>query len=200
MAILIGVSGDQGSFSEEAAILYAQQKDIYPIFCFLIDMENVLSAVEQQTVNLGIFPVVNLQGGLVRPAFDAMGRHLFHLIDELWLHIRQCLLVYPGTTSQQIKKIVSHPQGLAQCKHYLQNEFEGVLLQEWCDTAKAARDLAEGILTPDTAVIASERSAELYGLNVFAKNIQDSNSNLTAFIVVEGPSPLPPSRAIPGRE
>ena len=185
MAIIMGVSGDQGSFSEEATLLYAKQKGIHPILHYLIDMEGVLSALEQQTIELGILPVVNLQSGLVKPAFEAMGRHLFHPIDELWLHVRQCLLVLPGTTCQQITNIVSHPQGLAQCKHYLQKKFKGVVLHEWCDTAKAAKDLAEGVFAADTAVIAPERSAKLYGLDVLAREIQDSNSNLTAFILVK---------------
>ncbi len=185
MAIIMGVSGDQGSFSEEAALQYAKQKSIHPLLHYLIDMEGVLSALEQRIIELGIFPVVNLQGGLVKPAFEAMGRHLFCPIDELWLHVRQCLLVLPGTTRQQIKNIVSHPQGLAQCKHYVQKEFKGVLLREWCDTAKAAKDLAEGVFSADTAVIAPEQSAKLYGLDVLARDIQDSNSNLTAFIVVK---------------
>jgi prephenate dehydratase len=185
MAIIMGISGVQGSFSEEAALLYAKQKDIHPILCYLIDMEGVLSAIEQGTINLGILPVVNLQGGLVKPAFQAMGKHLFHQIDELWLHVRQCLLVFPGTTRQQIKNIVSHPQAFAQCKHYLQKEFKDLPLHEWCNTAKAAKDLAEGVFNADTAVIASERSAKLYGLEVFARDIQDSNANLTAFIIVK---------------
>ena len=51
-----------------------------------------------------------------------------------------------GNESHQITNIVSHPQGLTQCKRYLQKEFRELELIEWCDTAKAARDLAEGHL------------------------------------------------------
>lgn len=182
MASIIGISGDKGSFSEEAALLYAKQNNIDYKLHYLIDMEGVLKAITQDTIELGLFPVVNLQGGLVTSAFEAMGKYVFQPVDELWLHVKQCLLVLPGT--QQINDIVSHPQGLAQCKHYLQKEFKHASLRNWCDTAHAAKTLANGELTPHTAVIASELSAKLYGLEVLASNIQDDKSNATAFIVV----------------
>ena len=121
--ILLGVSGDVGSFSEEAALHYAKQKNMNASLVYLIDMEGVLTAIEGNEIELGILPVVNLQGGLVKPAFQAMGKHLFTPVDELWLHVQQCLLVLPGTKSHQITSIASHPQGIAQCEQYLQNKF-----------------------------------------------------------------------------
>ncbi len=182
---LFGVSGVAGSFSEEAAILYAQQINIHPSLVYLIDMEGVLEELESGKIDMGIFPVVNLRGGLVKPAFQAMGKHLFTPIDELWLEVKQCLLVLPGTTMNQITKIVSHPQAFSQCEHYLLNNFTNIERVEWVNTAAAAKDLAEGRLTRTTAVIASERSANIYDLEVIASNIHDSNQNLTAFIVAK---------------
>ncbi len=73
---------------------------------------------------------------------------------------------------------------MAQCRHYLEKEFNKIDRVEWCDTAKAAKDLAEGRLDASCAVIAPERAAEIYGLGVMAKGIQNSNPNLTAFILV----------------
>lgn len=180
-----GVSGDAGSFSEEAALLYAKKIRINPNLEFLIDMEGVLCAVENRSVDIGIFPVVNLRGGLVRMAFDAMGKHQFQVIDELWLTVQQCLLVKPGTTINNINKIISHSQAIAQCKQYIQKNFSNVELIEWQDTAKAAKELSQGLLHEFSAVIASEHAARLYGLNVIAANIQDDNPNLTAFIIVK---------------
>jgi prephenate dehydratase len=148
-------------------------------------MEGILAAIERKEIDLGIIPVVNRQGGLVKPAIVAMGKHLFTPIDEFWLLVQQCLLVLPGTKAQQITKIVSHPQGLAQCKQFIQTKFKDREIIEWCNTAKAAKDLAEGNLGSSAAVIASERCADLYGLEVMARNIQDSDRNLTAFILVK---------------
>lgn len=124
MTTSFGISGDAGSFSEEAALIYAHRKGIKSSMIHLLDMEGVLDAVEKGTIDLGIIPVVNLIGGLVKPAFQAMGRHLFTPIDELWHEINQCLLVKPGIQVHQIKHIVSHPQGLAQCRQYLQKNLK----------------------------------------------------------------------------
>ncbi len=184
-ALRLAVSGDTGSFSEEAGLLYAQRNGLNAKLVFAIDMEGVLSALDKKQVDLGIFPVVNSRGGLVRPAFEAMGKHLFTFTDELWLEVYQCLMVKPGVTKKQIKKIATHSQAIAQCERYIRKEFPNARLIEWEDTAKAARDLAKNILKKDTAVIAPARSAQIYGLKLLAKGIQDNHPNLTTFIVVK---------------
>jgi len=183
--IKLGVSGDAGSFSEEAALQYAQRIGISPQLHYLIDMEGVLAAIETDKVDIGIFPVVNLNGGLVNMAFKAMGNHLFTPIDEIWLEIHQNLLALPGVTINQIQSIASHPQAFAQCRNFLEEEMDHAEIIHWQDTAKAAKDLSEGLLTPTTAVIAPECSAPIYGLKVLKTNIQDRNPNLTAFILVK---------------
>lgn len=183
--IKLGVSGDEGSFSEEAGLLYSKNLKIKSTLDYLIDMEGVLAAVENGTVDIGIFPVVNLRGGLVRMAYDAMGNHKFRVIDELWLNVRQCLLVKSGIAINQIEHIVSHSQAIAQCRKYIQKNLDAAELIEWQDTAKAAKELSQGKLHPTNAVIAPERAAHIYGLDVIAKNIQDDNPNLTAFIIVK---------------
>ena len=183
--INFGVSGLAGSFSDAAAQRYAEQAGISAQYLYLIDMEGVLNAVEKGLVDLGIFPVVNLRGGLVNMAFTAMGKHLFTPIEELWLEVHQCLLVAPTSTAAAIKKIVSHPQSLRQCREYLQREFPKAVLIEWSDTALAAKDLAEGKLSEDCAVIAPKRAAQLYQLKVLTENIEDQQPNLTAFIIAK---------------
>lgn len=184
-SLILGVAGDAGSFSEEAGLRYAKTHDNNFTLSYLLDMEGVLAAVENGRVDIGILPVVNLNGGLVRMAFDAMGRHNFMVIDELWLNVQQCLLVKSGVSMQQIQNIVSHSQALAQCRQYLQDNFSNAPLTEWQDTAMAANELSQNKLPAFSAVIAPERSASLYGLEIAAKNIQDNNPNLTAFIIVK---------------
>ena len=183
--ILIGVSGDQGSFSEEAAMLYSANAGKPINISYLIDMESVLSVLNDEKIDLGIFPVVNSRGGLVHPAFQAMGRHSFRVVDEIWLNVKQCLLAKKGVGKTDIKAIASHSQALIQCERYLEREFPKAKLVDWEDTAKAASDLAKGKLSKNTAVIASARSAALYGLKVLARDIQDVRPNFTTFVVVE---------------
>ena len=182
--IRLAVSGDTGSFSEEAGLLYAQRNGLDAKMVFSIDMEGVLAALDRHEADVGIFPVVNSRGGLVQPAFEAMGKHLFKFTDELWMEVYQCLMVKPGVAKNRIKKIATHSQAIAQCERYIRKEFPNAQLIEWEDTAKAARDLAKGVLSKDTAVIAPARSAQIYGLKLLAKGIQDNHPNLTTFIVV----------------
>jgi|SRR3989338_4957541 len=182
---IIGVSGDRGSFSEEAGLIYASRIGVAPEIHFSIDMEGVLRDLSGGKIDLGIFPVVNSRGGLVRPAFEAMGNYLFRVRDEVWMEVHQCLLVLPGVKKTAIKKITTHSQAIAQCERYIKREFPEAKLIEWEDTAKAAKDLAEGKISPDAAVIAPSRCAQIYNLEILDSGIQDNHPNLTTFIAVE---------------
>lgn len=184
--MIFGISGDVASFSEEAAKLYSKNLTQPVELKYLIDMEGVLKAIENKKIDLGILPVVNLKGGLVKMAFQAMGKHLFEVVDDLWLKIEHCLLIKPEVTTHQIQKIISHPQAIAQCHDYLQTHFPNVELIEWQNTAKAARDLSLGKLPKYSGVIGHKNAAQEYGLKIAAQNIQDENPNLTAFIIIKG--------------
>lgn len=182
--IILGVSGDQGSFSEEAGLLYATREGFEPKVVYCIDMEGVLSALDRKEIDRGIFPVVNSRGGLVQTAFEAMGRHLFTLTDEIWMEVQQCLIALPDIKREDITQIATHPQAISQCERYIKRVFPSAVLLDWEDTAKAARDLHAGILKKTTAVIAPARAAQLYDLTVLERGIQDQHPNLTTFIVV----------------
>lgn len=180
----LALSGVAGSFSEEAALIYAQRVGINPELVYSVDMEGVLQDMDDGKADWGIFPVVNSRGGLVQMAFRAMGKHTFELHDELWMEVHQCLMAQEGTTHADIRQIVTHPQAIAQCERYLRKEFPEVKLVDWEDTAKAAEDLAAGKFDSHTGVIAPARSAQIYGLELLAKGIQDNHPNLTTFIIV----------------
>lgn len=181
----IGVSGDRGSFSEEAGLIYAQREGLYPNIFFSIDMEGVLRDLDEGKIDIGVFPVVNSRGGLVYSAFEAMGAHLFDMVGELWMEVHQCLMAKPGISKTQITQIATHKQAIAQCERYIRKEFPDATLIEWEDTARAAKDLSEGKFSDSTAVIAPARSAQFYGLELLDKGIQDNHPNLTTFVIVK---------------
>lgn len=183
--LTIAVSGDEGSFSEEAAFIYAQRNNIEPKIFYGIDFEGVFNALEKKEASLGIFPVVNSRGVLVKSAFQAMGKHKFEFIEQYVMEMKQCLMVKKDKSRKDIRKIASHPQAIAQCEQYLHREFPDIRLIYWDDTAKAARDLAQGVIPDDTAVIAPARCAEQYDLKLIDKGIQDTNPNFMTFIVVK---------------
>ncbi len=183
--IRIGVSGDAGSFSEQAAINYTQSKHLDAELIYLTHMEGVLAALAANKIELGIFPVVNFRGGLVKMAFEAMGKYSFELLDEIRLDVRQCLMTLPRVEFTQIETIASHAQALLQCESYLKHNFPQVKLLEWEDTAKAAYDLANGNLPENTAVIAAENCAKIYQLKLIEAGIQTDKPNFTLFVVVK---------------
>jgi prephenate dehydratase len=181
----IGVSGDVGSFSEEAGKTYAISSRLEGyVLDYLIDMEGVLSALALNTIDVGVFPVVNNNSGLVRPAFEAMGRYLFTVVDEVHLDVSQCLLVKQFMPLNKIKAIYSYTPAFIQCKNFLANELPDVPIIDWGDTASAARDLSGGKILDNCAVIASKQAAMTYGLEVQQQNIQDVKPNITMFVVV----------------
>lgn len=185
----IGLSGLKGSFSEEAAIDYAQKAGIEnPELVYLLDMEGVLAALNEGEIDRGVFPVVNSIGGLVETAFEAMGRHTFEMLNINPFQVNQCLMVKPGISKADIQQVASHPQALSQCANYLNQEFPNAERVKWSDTAAAAKDLAEGNLPENTAVLAPARSAEVHGLELLEKGVQDRDPNLTTFIAVQNPN------------
>lgn len=184
MKIRIALSGAEGSFSEEAARMYAAREGLDCALVFAIDMEGALQALDDGEADLGIFPVVNSRGGLVQSAYEAMGRHLFELKGELWMEVHQCLLARRELAFSDIRAVATHPQALSQCERFISGQLPQAELIAWDDTAKAARDLALGMWNETTAVIAPARCAELYGLTLIQKGIQDVHPNLTTFIIV----------------
>lgn len=182
----IGISGAQGSFSEEAANCYCQKSNIAEYkLAYLVSVENVLSALNKKEINLGIFPIENSNGGIVVESVYAMSRHIFEIKELFEIPVIHCLLVKPGVKKEEIKNIASHDQALKQCKMYLRRTWAEMHLQETEDTAKAAKDLSKGELSQNTAVLAPESCAKLYGLEILEKSVQDLKFNFTSFLAVK---------------
>lgn len=184
--ITIGVSGNVGSFSEEAANYYCAKNKIenYQLE-YLMNVDPVLEALSNGRIDKGVFPIENSNGGIVYEAVYAMSKYLFKIESLFEIDIRHCLLVKKGINAPDVKKITSHQQALKQCRMYLRRKWSDVELQEYFDTAGAAKDLQEGVLSPDTAVIAPKICSELYDLDILEEGIQDLKFNFTSFIVAE---------------
>lgn len=176
--------GGVGSFSEQAAEMYVAQQsitnaDIVP----LVSAEAVLGALEDGTIDTGIFPIENSNGGIVIEAVHAMAKHRFTIDHMFELDVHHMLLVKPGVTAAHIQTITSHDQALKQCRMYLKRVWPAAEITPYADTAKAAEDLGNGTLSDTTAVIAPRRCAQLYGLDILEASIQDLKFNYTTFVV-----------------
>ena len=141
----------------------------------------VLEAVSVGDADIGVIPVENSLAGTVYQALDLLPATDLHITGEIIVRVKHQLLALPGVRLEDVQRVYSHPQALAQCDLFLaQNRLIPVPA---FDTAGAAQELvARGAL--DEAVIASERAAELYGLAVLASGIEDEDFNFTRFLVL----------------
>ena len=110
--------------------------------------------------------------------------------EELVLPIEHHLLVKPGTQASEVKVLFSHPQALAQCRHFIERCFPKVDVVAALSTAAAVEDMMAS--THPAAAIGTNRAAELYGAETLARGIQDVASNVTRFVVL-APTDHPPT-------
>ena len=182
--LLIGVSGSRGSFSEEAAEVYVEKNSIKNCkIKYLVSVDGVLKQLNAEKIDLGVFPIENSNGGVVEEAVFAMSKYNFKIRKMFEIDVRHNLMAAPGVKTSGIKKICSHQQALRQCRMYLKRVWPGVDLEEYADTAEAAKDLGSGKLGKNTAIIAPVGCASIYGLEILEEGIQDLKFNFTHFIV-----------------
>ena len=182
-SIKIGIQGGKGSFSEEAAQVFALNHGIdnHEIL-YLISSKAVLKDVEYGNVNYGILAMENAQGGVVIESVEAMAEYRCRILEMFHIPVSQNLLAIEDIYIGDITEIHSHQQALRQCKDYLAEHFWTRPLIEADDTAEAARRLSQGKLPNTAGVVGSKYCAELYGLNILEEDIHDLKHNLTLFL------------------
>lgn len=169
--------GPAGTFSNAAAI---RQFGHVAAFVSEDTIADVFVAVETGRARYGVVPIENTTEGAVTPTLDALADTSLRIVAELDLKVDPWLLSSTGDRSK-VKSIASHPQPLAQCRRYLARNFPGVPLQPMSSTASAAQLAAA---KSGTAAIAGAVAADVYGLEVIAKSIQDQPGNVTRFLVI----------------
>lgn len=180
---IIGIQGGKGSFSEDAANIFTKNHGLEKVeIKYLISSEAVLSAVESEVTDYGIFAMENAQGGVVIESVKALAKYRCKIMEMFHISVDQNLLGLPGINIGDISEIHSHQQALRQCKDYLSEHFWTRPLIEEDDTAEAARRLSEGKLANTAVVIANKKCAQLYNLEIVEENIHDLKNNLTLFL------------------
>ncbi|XP_047068450.1 arogenate dehydratase/prephenate dehydratase 6, chloroplastic-like [Lolium rigidum] len=175
----VAYQGVPGAYSEKAAGKAYQGCDAVP--CDQFDV--AFQAVENWIADRAVLPVENSLGGSIHRNYDLLLRHRLHIVGEVQLPVHHCLLALPGVRKEDITRIISHPQALAQCEHTLTRMGLNAAREAFDDTAGAAEYIAANGLR-DTAAIASSRAAELYGMEVLADGIQDDCGNVTRFVML----------------
>jgi len=183
MTKTIAFQGIAGAYSEQA---------IHQFFGLQVgssarkSLEDIFLAVENNDADYGMLPVENAVAGSVTRSYQLLMEHDLRIHAEVILRVRHTLMAPPGMTLDEISRVRSHPQALAQCQRYL--ERHGLTPEPAFDTAGAARDLS-GEPEPGVAVVASSLAADLYGLEVLDQDIEDYTFNYTRFFVLALESP-----------
>ena len=176
--IKIAYQGEPGAFSEAAARRVETDAELVPCRSF----EEVFDTVQADTATYGVLPIENSIGGSIHRNYDLLLERDLPIVGEVELPVIHHLLALPGTTLAGLKRVYSHPQGLAQCERFLRT-LAGVEIIATYDTAGSAKMIADGQLT-DAAAIASARAGEVFGLVSLAASVQDYDDNVTRFLVV----------------
>src|SRR5436309_6225467 len=179
----IAYQGEPGAFSEAAARRVDPDPQLVPCRTF----EEVFETVEAAPATHGVLPIENSIGGSIHRNYDLLLQHELPIVAEVELAVVHHLLAIPGASLSGLKRVYSHPQGLAQCERFLRT-LSGVEIIATYDTAGSAKMVADAG-KPDAAAIASARAGEVFGLTPLASSIQDYDDNITRFLVV-GRRPL----------
>lgn len=185
----VAFQGEAGAYSEAAAYgHFSQSVEAVPHLSF----EAVFRSVVEGDCDAGLIPIENSLAGSIHRNYDLLLQNDLRVIGEYYLPIHHCLIVHPGVELKEIRKVISHPQALAQCEGYVRS-LPGVESEPVYDTAGSVKILRQaGDRT--IAAIASRRAAEIYGMHILAENIEDHETNITRFLAIA------PEAASPGAD
>jgi chorismate mutase/prephenate dehydratase len=177
--------GPPGTFSHIAA---RAAFGVGPQYLETVTIGNVIDAVAQGSATYGVAPIENSTEGGVSATLDGLLEVDLMIRREFVIAVSQCLLGRQ-TLLEQVRRVYSHPQPLAQCRAWLVRNLPHAELVSTSSTATAAREAA---LDESAAAIGSRLAAEIYGLQVIRENVQDRPENATRFVVL-AKSDAPPT-------
>jgi chorismate mutase/prephenate dehydratase len=138
------------------------------------------AAVRDGTADHALLPIENTTAGSINETYDLLAEGGLVITAEAVSRIEHCLLALPGARLEDLRLVLSHPQGILQCQDFL-HAHEWLVTQSEFDTAGAARKVRERN-DPAVAAIAGESAAKVYGLEVLRRGIQSQEGNFTRFV------------------
>ena len=173
----IAFQGEPGAYSHQACHDARPDMEALPCRTF----EDAIDAVRDGRAELAMLPVENSTYGRVADIHSLLPASGLHIIDEAFVRVHINLLAVPGTRLEQVEQAMSHTVLLGQCKKFLTQH--GIHRVTGADTAGSARHVAE-LGNPALAALAGDLAAEIYGLDILARHIEDQGNNTTRFLVM----------------
>jgi prephenate dehydratase len=176
----VAIQGYEGSFHQEAVrIFFGEKTNILACARF---QDVIRSATDSSLCDAGVMAIENSIAGSILPNYSLLRNSDLVISGEIYLQIRQNLVVNPGTTLKDIKEVHSHPMAILQCLDYL-NQFDWKLI-ETEDTALSAKHIHQR-KSKHIAGIASSLAAGLFQLEMIAPDIHTMKNNYTRFLVLQ---------------
>ena len=170
--------GADGAYSQAAMMKYFGNQ----IKSFHVDtFREAMEAIDEGAADFAVLPIENSTAGIVSENYDLLAEFEDYIVGEQIIKIEHCLMGLPGTKIEDIKTVYSHPQSLMQSAKFL-SEHDWQLISMQNNAFAAKKVASDGRM--DQAAVASEHAAEIYGLEVLKKGVNQSGSNSTRFIIV----------------
>ena len=181
---IFSFQGVHGAYSELAG------KEIYPssksIPCKTF--EEMFECVRENRAERAIVPIENSRAGRIADTQRLIPNSQLKIVGEYFLEVQHCLMASKGTSIEDIKRVHSHEQAIAQCRENLIRLNKEMKIE--ADTAGAAKLIAEWNNKEDAA-IASELAAKIYNLDILESNFQDFENNVTRFLIMSNELNIP---------
>jgi prephenate dehydratase len=180
MSTRVSIQGFEGSFHQEAARqFYGPEVEV---ICCATFRDVIKIAANKKESEGGVMAIENSIAGSILPNYNLLQKSNLKIIGEVYLQIKQNLLVNPGVKLSDIKEVHSHPMAIQQCLDFLDKHNWRIVETE--DTALSAKHIHKHH-SKHIAAIASKLAAEIYGLNIIAPNIQSLKNNYTRFLILQ---------------
>ena len=173
----IAFQGENGAHSHSACLhVY---KDMEPVAC--ATFEDTLGSVKSGHVKYAMIPIENSVAGRVADIHHLLPQSELYIVAEYFERVRHQLLGLPGSKLDDLKRVLSHTHALGQCRDVIREL--GLEVVREADTAGSARIVKERD-DPALAAIASELAADIYGLEILRRDVEDAAHNTTRFLVL----------------
>jgi chorismate mutase/prephenate dehydratase len=181
---VVAYQGTDGAYSHLAAAKHFGSMKGETRYEGLDTFRSVAEAVQSGNASYGVLPVENTTAGSINEVYDLLAECHLWIVGEEIQAVDHCLAATADAPLSHIRRVLSHPQALAQCTRFL-STLRDCRVEPYTDTAMAARKVRDDG-DPTQAAIASEEAVRRFGLSVIKRRINDQRENYTRFFVVAG--------------